>query len=152
MITSDQFNVRGAELLPGHLGIVITYVGPSEVRSEVAVRRALMAINGFLHGGSVVALADTTAGSGRMAHLPAGATGFATIELKSNYLNTAREGTVECIAKALHMGRTTQVWDATVMQRETGKTLALFRCTQILFYAAAESMADAVGRSIASLG
>jgi uncharacterized protein (TIGR00369 family) len=158
MITSDQFNSRGAELLPGLLGIVITFVGPSEVRSEVPVRSALMAINGFLHGGSIVALADTTAGYGCMAHLPSGATGFTTIELKSNYLGTAREGIVECTAKAAHLGRTTQVWDAQVTHRQTGKTVALFRCTQMLFYpegrslGSTDAIADAVGQSIARLG
>ena len=64
-------------------------------------------------------------------------TAFTTVELKSNHLGTAREGTVACVAKAAHLGRTTQVWDATVTHRETGKTLALFRCTQVLLGAKA---------------
>ena len=66
--------------------------------------------------------------------LPEGATGFTTIELKSNFLGTAREGTIDCIAKATHLGRTTQLWDAIVTHREAGKTIALFRCTQLLIY------------------
>ena len=69
-----------------------------------------------------------------VAHLPEGAVGFTTIELKSNHLGTALEGTLDCIATAAHLGRTTQVWDAVVSHRETGKTLALFRCTQMLIY------------------
>jgi uncharacterized protein (TIGR00369 family) len=93
-----------------------------------------MAPNGFLHAGSVVTLADTSAGYGCISNLPAGANGFTTIELKSNHLGTARDGTIECSATAVHLGKTTQVWDAVVTHRETGKTIALFRCTQMVLY------------------
>lgn len=139
MITVEQFNQRSVGHLPGHLGIVVTHVGVGEMRTELAVRQVLMAPNGFLHAGSVVTLADTSAGYGCVANLPAGAAGFTTIELKSNHFGTATEGTIECIATAVHLGRTTQVWDATVTHRETGKTLAMFRCTQMILYAQAKS-------------
>ena len=135
MQTSDHFNKLSAENLPGYLGIVITHVGPSVVRSELLVKPNLMAPNGFLHAGSLVTLADTSAGYGCVANLPAGATGFTTIELKSNHLGTAREGTIECVATAAHLGKTTQVWDAVITHRESGKTMALFRCTQMVLYA-----------------
>ena len=134
MHDADHFNRIAAPCLPGHLGLRITHIGDGEVRAEMPVQPALMAPNGFLHAGSLVTLADTSAGCGCMAHLPPGATGFTTIELKSNHLGTARDGTVECTARATHLGRTTQVWDATVTHRETGKTLALFRCTQMVLY------------------
>lgn len=134
MHTPDHFNQRGAAMLPGHLGIVITHVEAGEVRAEMPVRHVLMAPNGFLHAGSLVTLADTCAGYGCVASLPEGASGFTTIELKSNHLGTAREGTVLCVARAAHLGRTTQVWDATVTHRDSGKTLALFRCTQMVLY------------------
>ncbi len=131
---ADQFNARGAGALPGHLGLVITQVSPTEVRSELAVKPNTMAPNGFLHAGSVVTLADTSCGYGCVANLPKDATGFTTIELKSNHLGTAREGTIDCVATPVHLGRNTQVWDATVTHRETGKTIALFRCTQMVLY------------------
>lgn len=134
MITVEQLNQRGASALPGHLGIVILHVAAGEVRSELPVREHTMAPNGFLHAASVVALADTSAGYGCVASLPAGAAGFTTVELKSNHLGTAREGTIECTATAVHLGKTTQVWDAVVKHRETGKTIALFRCTQMVLY------------------
>jgi uncharacterized protein (TIGR00369 family) len=67
--------------------------------------------------------------------LPEGATGFTTIELKSNHLGTARAGFVECVAKAVHFGKTTQVWDAVVTSTTSGKVMALFRCTQMILYA-----------------
>lgn len=134
MLTASHFNQRGVDHLPGHLGIVITHVGPKEVRSELPITKALMAPNGYLHAGSVVTLADTSAGYGCVVNLPEGATGFTTVELKSNHLGTALDGTIECVATAVHLGRTTQVWDAVVSHRESGKTIALFRCTQMVLY------------------
>lgn len=134
MRDSTQFNQFGAKYLPGYLGINITHVEGGEVRAELPVRPELMAPNGFLHAGSIVTLADTCAGYGCVANLPEGAVGFTTIELKSNHLGTAREGTVACVAKAVHLGRTTQVWDAVVTHQDTGKTMALFRCTQMVLY------------------
>ncbi|MDY0744214.1 PaaI family thioesterase [Paucibacter sp. R3-3] len=134
MIDPEEFNRRGAEMLPGHLGIVIKSIARGEVRAELPVQKSVMAPNGFLHAGSVVTLADTASGYGCVASLPEGAVGFTTIELKSNHLGTAREGTIECVATAAHLGRTTQVWDAVVTHRETGKTIALFRCTQMVLY------------------
>lgn len=134
MFTPDQFNQHGAHNLPGHLGIVITSVSRSEIRSELPVKTSLMAPNGYLHAGSVVTLADTSSGYGCIVNLPAGATGFTTIELKSNHLGTARDGTIDCVATAVHIGKATQVWDAVVTHRESGRTIALFRCTQMVLY------------------
>lgn len=128
----QRFNEIGRQVLPGYLGIVITQVEGPQVRGELAVRPQLMAPNGFLHAGALVTLADTCAGYGCAANLPEGATGFTTIELKSNHLGTARDGTVDCVARAVHLGGSTQVWDATVTHRETGKTLVMFRCTQMV--------------------
>ncbi|MFT3904857.1 MAG: PaaI family thioesterase [Steroidobacteraceae bacterium] len=132
--SKEQLNALSAANLPGHLGVLITLVGEREIRGEMAVRSQLMASNGFLHAGSVVAFADTCTGYGCATHLPDGAHSFTTIELKSNHLGTAREGTVECRATAVHLGRTTQVWDAVVTHRDSGRTLALFRCTQLVLY------------------
>jgi 1,4-dihydroxy-2-naphthoyl-CoA hydrolase len=134
MISAHELNQRGQAMLPGHLGIVITHMATGEVRAEMPVRTELMAPNGFLHAGSIVTLADTCSGYGCITSLPEGANGFTTIELKSNHLGTARDGVVLCVARAVHSGRTTQVWDATVTHRESGKTLALFRCTQMVLY------------------
>jgi len=134
MLSPDHFNRRSVDHLPGHLGIVIDAVDTTGVRSHLPVANHLMAPNGFLHAGSVVTLADTSCGYGCVALLPEGANGFTTLELKSNHLGTAREGTIDCIATPVHLGRTTQVWDATVTHRETGKTIAMFRCTQMVLY------------------
>lgn len=129
---SASFNQRSVGFLPGLLGIRILEVGQGRVLAALDIRKELFATNGFLHAGAVVTLADTACGYGCVAHLPEGAKGFTTIELKSNHLGTALEGTIEADATAVHLGRSTQVWDATVRRRVDGKTIALFRCTQML--------------------
>jgi uncharacterized protein (TIGR00369 family) len=132
--TTEYFNTFGKGTLPDHLGIVITSVKENEIVAEFTVTKSHLAPNGFLHAGSVVTLADTACGYACFSHLPEGAQNFTTIELKSNHLGTAREGTVVATATAVHLGRTTQVWDATVTNKATGKTIALFRCTQMVLY------------------
>ena len=134
MITLEQLKRRGAGFLPGYMGVVITGLAERELRAELAIQSHHIAPNGYLHAGSVVTLADTASGYGCIAHLPEGANGFTTIELKSNFLGTAREGTIECVATGAHFGRTTQLWDAVVTHRDSGKTIALFRCTQLVLY------------------
>jgi uncharacterized protein (TIGR00369 family) len=134
VITVEALNNRGVGRLPGLLGVVVTRLDGAEIATELLVRPDLMAPNGYLHAGTVVTLADTSCGYGCYATLPEGASGFTTIELKSNHLGTARDGHIECVAKAAHLGKTTQVWDAVVTHRESGKTIALFRCTQMILY------------------
>ena len=134
MLTIDDFNRRGVGFLPGHLGIVFTDVSVGRICAELEIKPFLMAPNGFLHAGSVVTLADTCAGYGCVASLPLGATGFTTVELKSNHLGTARDGVIECVATAVHRGATTQVWDAVVKRKGSDKPIALFRCTQVILY------------------
>ena len=134
MMTPEEFNRRGEGRLPGLLGLVVTRVAAHELHAELAVLPHHLAPNGYLHAGTVVTLADTCAGYGCVAHLPEGATGFTTIELKSNHLGTARTGTIDCVARALHLGCSTQVWDATVSHRDSGRTIAMFRCTQMVIY------------------
>ena len=132
--SATQFNLSARAGLPGHLGIVAQELGEGRSLAEMAIVPELMAPNGFLHAGSVVSLADTAAGMGCLASLPPGATSFTTLELKSNHLSSAREGTAVCVATLVHGGRTTQVWDAVVSHKETGRTMAMFRCTQLLLY------------------
>jgi uncharacterized protein (TIGR00369 family) len=133
-ITLENLNARGVGRFPSLIGFRVTDFGEGFLQAEFTVRVELTAPNGFLHAGSIVTLADTACGYGCAAHLPDGAENFTTIELKSNHMSTAREGTVRVDARAVHLGRTTQVWDATVSHQDTGKTLALFRCTQMVLW------------------
>ncbi len=118
--------------LPNLVGFEVTSAEPGQLRAIMPVKAELLAPNGYLHAASVVALADSACGFGTMIDLPEKATGFTTIELKSNHTGTALSGVLECEAKRAHNGRTTQVWDAEV--RAAGKLIALFRCTQIILY------------------
>lgn len=132
--TPEAMTQFGAASLPGHLGIQITGVGEGSLSARLEVKPHLLAPNGFLHAGTVVTLADTAAGYGCVANLPEGANGFTTIELKSNHLGTVRDGAIAVAATVVHLGKTTQVWDAVVTNEANGKTIALFRCTQMILY------------------
>jgi len=127
-----KWSAFGEGYLPGLLGLEIREVERGRVTSRLPVRRELLAPNGYLHAASVVALADTSCGYGTVASLPEGGRGFTTIELKTNFLGTAREGAIACEATLVHGGRTTQVWDARVTDEATGKVIALFRCTNLV--------------------
>ena len=131
---ADEFQARGVGRLPGHLGLEVVTVEPGRAVLRLPVRDELLAPNGFLHAASVIALADTAAGYGCVASLPEGASGFTTVELKSNFLGTVLEGAITTEATLVHGGRTTQIWDAPVVDEASGKTLALFRCTQLVLY------------------
>jgi 1,4-dihydroxy-2-naphthoyl-CoA hydrolase len=130
----DELNERGVGTLPGLIGLEIVGAEEGSIRSRLTLRSELMAPNGYLHAATVVALADTSCGYGTFVNLPEGAEGFTTIELKSNFVGTKREGVIGCEARLIHGGRTTQVWDATVSDEESGKPIALVRCTQMILY------------------
>src|SRR5829696_1404901 len=121
MPLSEELNERGIGTLPGLIGVEILEAGDGLIRSRLELRDELMAPNGYLHAATIVALADTSSG-------------FTTVELKSNFLGTKHEGAISCEATLVHGGRATQVWDATVSDEESGKKLALFRCTQMILY------------------
>jgi uncharacterized protein (TIGR00369 family) len=124
----------GGPRLPGHLGIELVSLGDGSSTMRMDIGEKHLASNGYLHAASVVALADTTAGYGCVASLPDGAIGFTTIELKSNHLGTLLEGALLSEGTLAHGGRSTQVWDVTVTDEESGKKVALFRCTQMILY------------------
>ena len=132
MLTPAHFNQKQQGSLPGELGVQVTAVDEGGIAATMEITPRHMAPNGFLHAASVVTLADSCCGYGCMSRLPEGAIGFTTIELKSNHLGTAREGSIDCRATPVHLGRTTHVWDATVTAN--GKTIALFRCTQMILW------------------
>jgi uncharacterized protein (TIGR00369 family) len=133
-LTPEIFNGRSAGHLPGLVGLQILTMTAQGVESRLEVRKALMAPNGFLHAATVIALADTSCGYGCVALLPQGASGFTTLELKANFLGTTREGAIACRATPVHLGRTTQVWDAAVTVEGTDRKIALFRCTQMVLW------------------
>jgi 1,4-dihydroxy-2-naphthoyl-CoA hydrolase len=130
-ISLAQLQEMGSYGFPGLLGIDFQEAGDGFVRARLELAEKHMAPNGYVHAGTVVGLADSVCGYGCVLNLPEGATGFTTVELKTNFLRSAQSGTVDCEARLVHGGRTTQLWDATVTDPD-GKTMALFRCTQLI--------------------
>ena len=130
----EYFNEKDLEHLPGLLDVKVTEVDKGVLKSKLEVSKKHLAINGYLHAGTVITLADTSAGYGCMANLPDGAAGFTTIELKSNLLSTATEGAIYYSPVCVHSGRTTQVWESIVTSELSGKTIARFTCTQLILY------------------
>jgi uncharacterized protein (TIGR00369 family) len=119
-------------LVPGQMGCVFDHAGADLVLGHIDVTETLIAGTGFLFAPAIIALADTCAAIGCGANIPQGAS-FTTIELKSNFLASARIGErVTCRCTPAHLGRQTHVWDAVVTNETTGRTIALFRCTQMV--------------------
>ncbi|CAB3652823.1 MULTISPECIES: PaaI family thioesterase [Achromobacter] len=131
--TIESLFERQRGTLPDTFGVRPLSIEEGRMSMEMTVAPWMMAPNGYLHAASQVMLADTCAGYATLAHLPEGAKGFTTLELKSNFLGTAREGVLTVEAVAEHMGRTTQVWSATVVDA-SGRKLSLFRCSQIILW------------------
>lgn len=133
-LTPETINARLPGSLPDRLGITVTAIRDGEMDARMPILPHHLAPNGYLHAASVIALADSCCGLATFVNLPEGASGFTTIELKSNHLGTATEGTLVCTATADHMGRSTHVWQTTAIHEETGRKVALFRCTQMILW------------------
>ncbi len=133
-IDAESLQKAGHPYLPGLMGIQVHRADGEGIFCTMEVREALLAPNGFLHAASVVGLADTACGYGTMALLPEGARAFTTIELKCNFTGTATTGRLICHAHPVHLGRLTQVWDASVRSEEKNKAIAHFRCTQMILF------------------
>ncbi|CAN5254516.1 PaaI family thioesterase [soil metagenome] len=132
-ITIEALHERQLGKLPDHFGARITDLQDGRMDMELEIQPWMIAPNGYLHAATVILLADTACGYACWAHIPEGAKGFTTVELKSNFLSTTRSGMIRTEAVAEHMGRTTQVWSATVFNEE-GRKMALFRCTQVVLW------------------
>jgi len=133
-LNSDFFNNLSQGHFPAELGIVVTNIEERKMYGEMEVKKKFFAPNGFIHAGSLVTFADSIAGYATVAHLPENAKMFTTLELKSNFLKTVKEGTLICECVAEHLGKSTQVWQATLTEKVSGKKLALFSCTQLILY------------------
>ena len=133
-LDAAALNQRSRGCLPGLLGLEVTAIESETLTLELTVRPGLLAPNGYLHAASCVALADTACGYGTLCWLPDDARSFTTIELKSNFTGTAREGRIVCHARPLHRGRSTQLWEATVSRADDPRPIAHFRCTQLILY------------------
>ncbi|HXG14894.1 MAG TPA: PaaI family thioesterase [Calidithermus sp.] len=112
------------------LGIRFVETSPERVVAELVVREALTTVGGALHGGALMALADTVGAAATILNLPAGAT-TTTLESKTNFLAAARSGTVRAESTPLHRGRRTMVWQTRVTDA-SGRLLAVTVQTQMV--------------------
>lgn len=120
-----------AGLLPEHIGVRLVSVEPDLIVGEIDVTRELCTAPGLMHGGAIMAFADTLGAVGTSANLPPGA-GTTTIESKTNFFRGGVEGTTlrgEC--RPMHRGRRTQVWQTTILNPE-GKLVAQVTQTQMV--------------------
>jgi len=117
---------------PGMVGIEVLTCDADLVTGRLEVKRELVAGTGYLWAPVIITLADWLCACGMGPNLPEGAS-FTTIELKANFVGTVSEGgSIVGRARPVHRGRTTQVWDVEVANESNGKTIALFRCTQMV--------------------
>ncbi|HZR37997.1 MAG TPA: PaaI family thioesterase [Nevskia sp.] len=131
MNPAEAINAQFKNLLPGLLGLELTEAGPERVCGRLKVRPELCTLGGILHGGSMMALADTLGAVGAFLNLPPNAR-TTTLESKTNFLGAAPAGaTVLAECTAVHRGRTTSVWQTT-LRSEAGKLLALVTQTQLV--------------------
>lgn len=135
-ITKEMIAELNSVGLLSVLGIKISGFDGTMISGSFEVGAHHLAPNGYLHAGSIVALADSLCGIGCQLALPDGALTFTTIELKTNFLSTSVDGLVTGTAHLIHGGRTTQVWDASILSDNTGRRMAEFRCTQLIIYPA----------------
>ena len=130
----EDFNRYGEEYLFGYLGMEFLKVEDDEVIARIVLQQHHFGWNGYLHAGTIFSLADSCAGYGCVRSLPEGAAGFTTIETKTNFLSTVRQGSIQAIAIPLHRGKSTQVWDTSVSSPENGQLLSCYRCTQMVLW------------------
>ena len=113
-------------------GVTFTEADRDRVVARMQIRPDLCTLNHVIHGGALMALADSVGAAATVINLPDDAKGTTTLESKTNFIGAAREGTtVIAIATPVHRGRRTQVWQ-TRLESEDGKLIALVTQTQMV--------------------
>jgi uncharacterized protein (TIGR00369 family) len=130
-IDPELFNERMSGTLSTLLGLRIVEATPDRVVAELTIRDELRTVGGALHGGTLMALADTVGAAATVVNLPPGAAGTTTLESKTNFFAAGRTGTIRAESTPLHRGRRTMVWQTRVTD-EAGRLLSLTIQTQMV--------------------
>jgi uncharacterized protein (TIGR00369 family) len=130
MIDPKTLEERQQGILPGLLGIRFVEAVPERVVAELAIRDELRTVGGALHGGVLMALADTAGATATFLNLPPGAS-TTTLESKTNFFAAGREGLVRAESTPLHRGRSTMVWQTRVTD-QSGRLLSMTIQTQMV--------------------
>jgi uncharacterized protein (TIGR00369 family) len=129
MALNEQFLAR--QPFPSLMGVEILRAAKDGVRARLTVRPDLCTSGHILHGGAIMAFADTLGATGAALNLQDG-TGTTTIESKTNFIGSAKEGTtVNAESTPVHIGRRSSVWQ-TRITREDGKLVAIVTQTQMV--------------------
>jgi uncharacterized protein (TIGR00369 family) len=132
----QQINEFAKDRHPGLVGATVLEIDEDRVTGRLDVTRELVAGTGFLWAPVIITLADWLCAAAMRPNLPDGAS-FTTVELKANFVGTVREGgAIFAEATPVHRGRTTHVWDVRVADESNDRTIAVFRCTQMVLYPA----------------
>lgn len=99
-----------ADSMPAHLGIRFTGSGPGWLSARMPINERTIQPWGRLHGGASVALAETIASVGAMLTVDPDTSAAVGLEINANHVNPASDDFVEVVARAEHLGRTTQIW------------------------------------------
>jgi 1,4-dihydroxy-2-naphthoyl-CoA hydrolase len=129
-VDAAAINERFKGTLSDLLGIRFVEVTPERVVAEVTYREDLTTIGGALHGGTLMAFADTVGATGTVLNLPPGAT-TTTLESKTNFFAAGRPGVVRAESTPLHRGKRTMVWQTRVTDA-SGRLLSLTIQTQMV--------------------
>lgn len=130
-MTPEQYQARFAGFFPDTIGLRITVAEPERVVGVITVSPGHCTVPNVMHGGAIMALADTVGAVGTSLNLRPGQ-GTTTLESKTNFFAAGREGeTVTAESTPLHRGRRTQVWE-TVVRGADGRVLAKVTQTQFV--------------------
>jgi 1,4-dihydroxy-2-naphthoyl-CoA hydrolase len=119
----DTAQLHALVPLAATLGLRVAGASPDSVRVELDHRAELCTAGGVLHGGALMALADTAGAVCAYLNLPDGASGTTTVESKTNLLAAVRGGTVEATGTPLHVGSSLIVVE-TEVRRDDGRLAA----------------------------
>lgn len=127
-VSLDELNRLSRDTLIDHLGIVFTGVGEDWLQATMPVDERTRQPYGLLHGGASVVLAETLGSSAGNLCVDTASQVCVGLEINANHLRAARSGVVTGTARALHVGRTTQVWEIRI-ENEAGKPVCISRLT-----------------------
>ena len=129
--TVDEINRYSAKTLLEHLNITFTHIGEDTLRATMPVDHRTIQPAGILHGGASVALAESVASVASYLTIDHNRYTTVGLEINANHIRAKKEGTVTGIARSVHLGRTTQVWEVKIVD-ETGKIISVSRITMLI--------------------
>lgn len=131
--TATPAQIRDTMPFAALIGVELLDATPELVRGSLAWAPERCTAGGLMHGGALMALADTCGGVCAFLNLPEGAVGTATIESKTNFMRAVRDGTITASTRPLHAGRTLMVIE-TVLTREDSSLAGKVTQTQAFHY------------------